>query len=173
MRAGTSHMRPDGDSRAAIDRISERVVEVPVRVERRADGHLRDRAQRFELKGRADGGLKSLDHQRGVAADQESAVAPRLQPFRTVRNRGVQAVADFSNRRRNLCRRWAAWRCADRRAAARQRRQRQREFRGGIQRAQRRCARKETPPGKRIRKVVHGDLQKSSRKHTGFTVAGQ
>ena len=43
-------MRPDGDSRAAIYRIAQRVVEMPVGVERRADGQLRDRAQRFELK---------------------------------------------------------------------------------------------------------------------------
>ena len=110
-------MRPDGNSRAAINRIAQGMVEVPVRVESRADGHLRDRAQRFQLKCRADGRLKSLDHERRIAADQESAVRSAFanpssgrKSWRTSRSRSFEW-------RRSPCRRSAAGRCAGRWAA--------------------------------------------------------
>src|SRR5712664_1542366 len=70
-----------------------------VRIERTHDGSLAQRTQGFELKAGSGGTAESFQKQRGVLAYQESAVAYRLQTFGSVRNRGVQTVADFTHRR--------------------------------------------------------------------------
>src|ERR1700739_3501505 len=133
------------------------MVKVPVRVDRGANGQLWECGKRFQLKRRARGGLKSLDHDRRVAPNQEPAVAARLQPFRTICNRGIQAVADLSNRRKTLV---GNWLLRDARVVGQSLRQcrNRRKFRTRIQRAQSRSSGKEASTRKRFRRIVHVDL---------------
>jgi len=111
------------------------------------------------LKRRTEGGLETLEDKRCVAADEKAAVAARLQTFRTVRNRGVQAVPDLSNGGETFVGNRLRGDARVIKQRPGQCGKRQREFRGGVESAKRRRARKETAPRKRSRKVVHGNLR--------------
>ena len=150
-------MRPDGNALPAVIGIAQRMIEVIVRVERRAYRRLRNHAQRLQLKRRADRRLKSLDQQHSIAPDNKAAIRARLQSLGAVGNRRVDALADLPHRRKSLVhqRRRRNPRIDRRRSSQRGHR---RQLSSRINSTSTRRADKKIPPRKRSVRLLHSIL---------------
>jgi hypothetical protein len=93
---------PDGEVVCSIKRIAAGMIEVIVGIECSFYRHWADGAESIHLKLRSRGANIALNQKCAVFSGQKTAVAHGLEVFGGIRNGGVEAVADFSDRRESL-----------------------------------------------------------------------
>src|SRR5271156_1875373 len=88
-------MRPEGRPLRAIKSVARRMIIVIVSVQSGLDRHLGYSLQRLPLKCCSERRTEYFQNEGRIFSGEEAAISERLEPFRGIGNRGVEAVTDL------------------------------------------------------------------------------